>query len=85
MDGPPSAPPPRPRGKASRKPSVLPAEAIERLRAKGGEANGSIAAIGKVLGTRSKSTAHRLLHQLAGAGLVRLETGRRGVAVALGG
>jgi len=77
-------PPSKLRGRAGRPAKVLPDEAVARLRAKGGKLSGSLYGIGKILGT-SKSTTHRLLHRLAGAGLVRLETGRRGVAVAVGG
>jgi predicted transcriptional regulator len=62
---------------------VLPAQAIERLRAAGGKANGSIRGVGKLLGTRSKSAAHRVLHQLADAGLITMAAGRHGVRVAL--
>jgi len=60
---------------------VLPAEAIERLRKTGGRANGSIRGVGKLLGAKSKTTAHRILHQLSDAGLVRLDTGPHGVSV----
>ena len=78
------APPPQ-KGKAGpgRRPTVLAAEAIERLRARGGQANGNVTGIGKLLGTKSKTTAHRLLHQLAGAGLIKLQTTPAGCSVAL--
>jgi hypothetical protein len=79
---PPRPKPPR-KGKVGRPPTVIPAQAIDRLRKAGGRANGSISSIGKVLGTRSKTTAHRLLHQLASAGAVQLATGPHGVSVAL--
>jgi DNA-binding IclR family transcriptional regulator len=62
---------------------VLPAQAIERLRAKGGNVTGSLNGLAKVLGTRSKAATHRLLHRLAAAGAVQLSTDRRGIAVAL--
>jgi hypothetical protein len=77
-DGP---PPPRPRGKGGRPTTVLPAQALEKLRSAGAKANG-VRGVAKVLGT-SKSTAHRVLHQLANAGLVRLSTGPHGISVAL--
>jgi DNA invertase Pin-like site-specific DNA recombinase len=74
-------PPPRPRGKPGRPASVLAADAIERLRKAGGRANG-VRGVAKVLGT-SKSTAHRILHQLAAAGQITMSSGRHGVSVAL--
>src|SRR5262245_7434242 len=77
--------PPPPKGKAGpgRRPTVLAAEAVERLRARGGQANGSVTGIGRLLGTKSKTTAHRLLHQLAGAGLIKLQTTPAGCEVVL--
>jgi hypothetical protein len=36
-----------------------------------------------LLGAKSKTTANRLLHELAGAGLVQLSAGPRGMSVAL--
>jgi hypothetical protein len=74
-------PPTPPRHGRGRPAKVIPADAIERLRKAGGKANG-VRALGKVLGT-SKSTAHRLVHRMASAGLVRLDPGRHGVTVAL--
>jgi DNA-binding IclR family transcriptional regulator len=62
---------------------VLPAQAIERLRAAGGKANGTVRGVGKLLGVRSKTTAHRILHQLADAGLITVAAGRHGVSIAL--
>jgi hypothetical protein len=62
---------------------VLPQHAIDRLRAAGGKANGSLNGIGRLLGTKSKTAAHRLLHGLADAGLIRLQSSPHGVAVAL--
>jgi hypothetical protein len=78
-------PPPSAKSKAGpgRRPTVLAAEAVERLRARGGQANGNVAGIGRLLGTKSKTTAHRLLHQLAGAGLIKLQTTPAGCSVAL--
>jgi hypothetical protein len=74
--------PPR-KGKAGRPRDVLPAQAIERLRAAGGKANGSIRGVGKLLGTHSKTTAHRLLHELAAAGAITMQATPRGCSVAL--
>jgi hypothetical protein len=71
------------KGKRGRPATVLPAQAVERLRQKGGKANGSIRGIGKLLGTRSKTTAHRLLHRLASAGLITMAATSAGVSVAL--
>jgi hypothetical protein len=62
---------------------VLPAEAVAKIRAAGGRMSGSVNGIGKLLGTRSKTTAHRLLGELRDMGLITLVTGPRGVAVAL--
>jgi len=78
-------PPPPQKGKAGpgRRPTVLAAEAVERLRSRGGQANGNVKGIGKLLGTKSKTTAHRLLHQLAGAGLIKLQTTPAGCSVSL--
>ena len=73
--------PPKPPRRPGRPHAVLPADALDRLRKAGGKANG-IRGAAKLLGT-SKSTAHRMLHQLAGAGMVRLSTGPGGIAVAL--
>jgi hypothetical protein len=76
-------PPPPPKGRAGRKPTVLPAQAVSRLRKAGGKANGSLSGIGKLLGTRSKTATHRLLHSLAAAGQIRLATGPQGIGIAL--
>jgi hypothetical protein len=74
-----------PKGKAGpgRRPTVLAPEAIERLRQAGGRANGTVRGIGRLLGTRSKTASHRLLHQLASAGLVTLTATSGGTQVAL--
>ena len=71
-------PPPKPPRRPGRPVAVLPAQALDKLRKAGG-ANGGLA---KVLGI-SKSTAHRLIHQLADMGHVRLDAGPCGVRVAL--
>jgi hypothetical protein len=77
-------PPPPPRGRPGRKPTVIPQQAIERLRKAGGKANGSIRGVGRLLGSKSKTASHRLVHALADAGLIRLQVkGQRGVTVAL--
>lgn len=76
-------PPPKPPRRPGRPATVLASQAVERLRAAGGRANGSIQGVGKLIGTRSKTAAHRMLHQLAAAGMVRLATGPDGVRVAL--
>ena len=65
------------------KQSQLPEEAVAKLRERGGRANGSIGGVGRLLGVRSKTAAHRLLHQLASAGLVKLSASPHGVVVAL--
>src|SRR5262245_55786297 len=67
-------PPPKPRGRG-RPATVLAPQAIERLRKAGGAANGSVRTIGKLLGARSKTAAHRLIHQLSAAGQITLATG----------
>jgi hypothetical protein len=71
---------PNPRGKGGRPAAILPGAAVTRLRK--GKANGSIRGVAKLLGT-SKSTAHRMLHQLARLGMIRLSTSPAGVSVAL--
>ena len=84
-DDPPAPPPPKTRAsrKAGRPATVIPAEALEKLRKAGGRANGSIRGVGKLIGARSKTTAHRVLHQLAEAGLVTLRTSATGCSIAL--
>jgi hypothetical protein len=76
-------PPPRPRGRLGRAATVLPDQAIARLRNAGGRADGSLTAVGKLLGTKSKTTAHRLLHRMAEAGMVHLSATPHGISVAL--
>jgi hypothetical protein len=76
-------PAPRTGRKVGRPRDVLPAEAVAKIRAAGGKVQGSINGIGKLIGSRSKTSAHRLLQELAGAGLITLATGPHGVAVAL--
>jgi hypothetical protein len=81
-----NAPPPaapRSRGKAGRPAAVGATQAVERLRKAGGSANGSIATVGKLLGAKSKSTAHRVLRRLAEAGQVHYRATPQGVSVAL--
>jgi hypothetical protein len=76
-------PPPPPKGKRGRPATVMPAEAVERLRKAGGKASGNIAGLGKLIGTGSKTATRRLLHRLAEAGVIHLQMGPHGVAVAL--
>jgi hypothetical protein len=79
-------PPPRPpKGRGGRKPTVIPEAAVAKLREKGGKVSGSMNGVGRLLGTRSKTATHRLLHRLAGAGLVQLGTSPAGVSVAVTG
>jgi hypothetical protein len=70
--------PPKPRG--GRPVAILPEVALAKLRK--GRANGSIRGVAKLLGT-SKSTAHRVLHELAGLGMIRLSTSAAGCSIAL--
>jgi hypothetical protein len=81
-DDDPPAPPPR-KGRPGRPRDVLPAEAVAKIKAKGGKVSGSLNGIAKLIGSRSKTSVHRLLHELAGMGLVTMTTSPRGVAVAL--
>lgn len=74
---------PKPRGRGGRPSAVSPETAVARLRKAGGQANGSIARVGRLLGVRSKSTAHRLLNRLSEAGQVDYRATPRGVSVAL--
>jgi DNA-binding IclR family transcriptional regulator len=60
--------------------AILPEVALAKLRK--GRANGSIRGVAKLLGT-SKSTAHRVLHELAGLGMIRLSTSAAGCSIAL--
>lgn len=66
-----------------RKPTVLPAQALERLRKAGGQAEGNVRALGQLLGTKSKTTAHRLLHRMAEGGMINLSATNNGMRVAL--
>jgi hypothetical protein len=75
--------PPRAKGRPGRPRDVLPAQAVEKIRAAGGKANGSITGLAKLIGSRSKTSCHRLLHELVAAGAITMQTGPRGVAVAL--
>jgi hypothetical protein len=81
---PPSPPPSRkPRGRAGRPATVIPAEALNRIRAKGGVLAGSLTDVGRAIGAKSKTTAHRALHAMADAGLIVLQTTPAGCRVAL--
>jgi hypothetical protein len=62
---------------------VLAPEAVAKIRAKGGRMSGNIVEIGKVLGSKSKTSAHRLLGELRDMGLIELRTTPRGCSVAL--
>jgi hypothetical protein len=73
-------PPPKPKGRPGRPAAILQKQALDKLRAAGG-ANG-VRGVGRLLGV-SKSTAHRILHQLATAGAITMTAGPRGVAVAV--
>jgi hypothetical protein len=79
-NGPPS---PLRKGRAGRPRDVLPTQAIERLRAKGGNVSGSLNGMARLIGSRSKTSVHRLLHELHAAGRITLQTGPNGVAVSL--
>ena len=76
-------PPPKPPRRPGRPATVLAPQAVERLRKAGGSANGSVRTVGKLLGAKSKTTAHRLLHRLRDSGLILLDAGPNGVHVAL--
>jgi hypothetical protein len=80
-DDPPA--PPETRGRVGRPRDVLPTEAVAKIRAAGGKMSGSVSGVGKLLGSHSKTSAHRLLGVLRDMGLIRMVTGPRGVAVAL--
>lgn len=82
-DDPPPPPPPRKGGKRGRPATVLPSEALDRIRRAGGEAGGSLNGVAKLIGAGSKTAAHRLLHRMATAGVVQLDTGPHGVRVAV--
>jgi hypothetical protein len=77
----PPAPPRKSRGGRPR--DVLAPEAVAKIRAKGGRMSGNIVEIGKVLGSKSKTSAHRLLGELRDMGLIELRTTPRGCSVAL--
>jgi hypothetical protein len=74
-------PPGKNRGGRPRK--VEHAEALERLKAAGGKASGSLRGLAALIGTPTKTTTHRLLHELAALGAITLQATPRGVSVAL--
>jgi hypothetical protein len=76
-------PPPRAPGKRGRPANATPADVVRELRKRGGKVAGSLNGLGKALGTKSKSATHRMLHRCAELGLVSLDTGPHGIAVAL--
>jgi hypothetical protein len=76
---PPSKPPSK--GKPGRPATVRAEDAVRRLRARGGKVSGSLNGIGRIIGTRSKTATHRILHRMADAGLVRMTATPFGVAV----
>jgi hypothetical protein len=80
-DDTPPAPPRKSRGGRPR--DVLAPEAIAKIRARGGSMSGTVVSIGKALGTKSKTSAHRLLGELRDMGLIELRTTPRGCSVAL--
>lgn len=69
-----------PRG---RRRSVLPNDVVDRIRGEGGRINGSIASIAETIGAPSKSTAHRVLRELADAGKLTMDATSGGTRVAL--
>ena len=87
-DDPPSLPPAkrqpiRVRGKVGRPATVTQSQALHRLQAAGGSLSGSLSAIAGVIGAKSRTTAHSVLHQLAKAGSIKLETTPHGCSVAV--
>jgi hypothetical protein len=60
----------------------LPANVIDLLKAQGGRIEGGQGGIGKLLGV-GKSRANELLHELAAAGAVILNTSKIGTSVQL--
>jgi DNA-binding IclR family transcriptional regulator len=60
----------------------MPANVVDLLRAKGGRIEGGQRGIGKLLGV-GKSRAHEILHELAAAGAVILNTSKAGTTVQL--
>jgi hypothetical protein len=60
----------------------MPANVVDLLRAKGGRIEGGQRGIGKLLGV-GKSRAHEILHELAAAGAVILNTSMAGTTVQL--
>lgn len=77
-------PPAPPRRRPGRPRDVLPAEALAKTRAAGGKLRCRAHGIGRLLGNKSKTASNRLLHDLASAGLVRLNAGLHGFGVARG-
>jgi hypothetical protein len=76
-------PPSKPKGRPGRPATVLPAEALAKLRKHGGKANGTVRGVGKLLGAKSKTAAHRLLHRLATEGELTMAATPHGISVAL--
>jgi hypothetical protein len=63
---------------------VMPANVVDLLRERGGKLEAGQRAIGKLLGV-SKSRANQIIHELAAAGAVLLDTSRAGTRLALAG
>lgn len=60
----------------------MPANVVELLRERGGKLEAGQRAIGKLLGV-SKSRVNQVLHELAEAGALTLDTSRSGTRLAL--
>jgi hypothetical protein len=77
-------PPPAPRkGRPGRPRDIGLGEAVEKIRAQGGKVSGSLNGLSKLIGSRSKTSCHRLLHQLADMGAIKLTATPGGCSVAL--
>jgi hypothetical protein len=76
-------PAPGPRRRAGRPRDIGLGEAVEKIRAQGGKVSGSLNGLSKLIGSRSKTSCHRLLHQLADMGAIKLTATPGGCSVAL--
>lgn len=66
-----------------RRRSVLPDDVLERIKGAGGNLNGSLATIAEQIGAPSKTTAKRVLGELADQGRIRYDASADGTAIAL--
>ena len=73
-------PPGPPKQRGRRRAAAL-GDVLGAIKANGGKVEGQLKGIGKLIGTPSRTTTHRTLHELARRGLVAISANSRGMAV----